>query len=160
MDANELTNRYGPCHPGNGVPPSPEDVREMLLTMWGEAHDSPDYNKKRWQAFEIMLELYTGIVFHPNRVTCDIIPIDMIIYCPKCKFQHVDRPAPEIEWFNPIHKSHLCSSCLTIFRTADVYTNGVHTIQSRGANDTWPILTSDDTLWIRIKKFFQKKGRL
>lgn len=102
-------------------------------------------------------------------------PIDMLIFCPECGMQHIDRPdAPnskcpscdspqpnlhpavqyegEVQpckdpfhngrWTNPPHKSHTCrkedGGCGIIFRVADVPTNGVEKIQTRGKADTWP----------------------
>lgn len=40
-------------------------------------------------------------------------------------------------WTNPPHKSHLCARCGTIWRPADVPTNGVRAIKTRGEKDTW-----------------------
>ncbi|WP_175806632.1 Lar family restriction alleviation protein [Burkholderia cenocepacia] len=82
-------------------------------------------------------------------------PVDILLFCPKCGAQHVDAPeskpgrlissgpfagravAPEITWENPPHRSHLCHACGTIWRPADVPTNGVASIQTRGKADTW-----------------------
>lgn len=44
----------------------------------------------------------------------------------------------ELRWPNEPHRSHLCHHCGTIWRPADVPTNGVTAIQTRGKNDTWP----------------------
>lgn len=41
-------------------------------------------------------------------------------------------------WLNPPHKSHLCHSCGTIWRPADVPTNGVARIKTKSEKDTWP----------------------
>jgi hypothetical protein len=82
-------------------------------------------------------------------------PIDMVLHCPKCGLQHVD--AAEVcscgvdedgycncsvhkLWRNPPHRSHLCHGCKTIWRPADVPTNGVAAISTRGKADTWPPL--------------------
>lgn len=77
--------------------------------------------------------------------------IDMILHCPKCGVQHVDAPelnpyrnaehygaAPEARWMNPPHRSHLCHGCGCVWRPADVPTNGVQAITTRGEADTWP----------------------
>ncbi|MBR8409787.1 hypothetical protein [Burkholderia cenocepacia] len=76
-------------------------------------------------------------------------PIDMLLFCPKCGEQHVDAPekpyladtghntSVNIAWTNPPHRSHLCHACGTIWRPADVPTNGVAFIQTRGKADTW-----------------------
>lgn len=70
-------------------------------------------------------------------------PIDMILFCPVCHKQHVDAPedgrldlAGDEVWTNPPHKSHLCHGCGTIWRPADVPTNGVAAIKTRGEHDT------------------------
>lgn len=67
----------------------------------------------------------------------DPSPIDMVLYCPQCGAQHVDRPT--LTWTNPPHRSHLCA-CGTIWRPADVPTNGVAAVHTRGKDDTWPNL--------------------
>ncbi len=78
-------------------------------------------------------------------------PIDMILFCPKCGTQHIDHEeawggnqgplapgAYENRWKNPPHKSHLChnSTCKHIWRPADVPTNGVAEIKTKGKNDS------------------------
>lgn len=63
-------------------------------------------------------------------------PLDMVLHCPHCGLQHVD--AARGEWTNPPHRSHLCAICGTIWRPADVPTNGVAAIGTRGKADTWP----------------------
>jgi len=65
-------------------------------------------------------------------------PIDMILHCPKCHFQHVDGIEPELAWNNPPHRSHRCRQCGTVWRPADVPTNGVATIKTHGKADSWP----------------------
>lgn len=60
-------------------------------------------------------------------------PIDMILHCPACLQQHIDAPGPD--WDNRPHKSHLCHHCGFIWRPADVPTNGVAEIKTRGKND-------------------------
>lgn len=78
-------------------------------------------------------------------------PIDMILHCPECHQQHIDGPwqygqpltndqitGVEPVWTNQPHRSHLCHHCGTIWRPADVPTNGVASIQTRGKADTWP----------------------
>ncbi len=70
-------------------------------------------------------------------------PINLILHCPSCGTQHVDMPCGQ--WTNPPHKSHLCYDCGLVWRPADVCTNGVLGIQSRGKSDSvLPV-----TLWFR-----------
>jgi hypothetical protein len=64
----------------------------------------------------------------------ELKPVDMMLFCPKCGFQHVDAPTPD--WTNPPHRSHLCHECGCVWRPADVPTNGVAGIQTFGAADT------------------------
>lgn len=61
--------------------------------------------------------------------------VNMILHCPKCGLQHVD--APDGEWTNPPHRSHLCHGCGCIWRPADVPTNGVKQIETEGRADDW-----------------------
>lgn len=64
-------------------------------------------------------------------------PIPMVLHCPKCGEQHVDAPEPEAGWHNPPHRSHKCHYCGTIWRPADVPTNGGQAVATRGSADTW-----------------------
>lgn len=83
-------------------------------------------------------------------------PIDMVLHCPSCHTQHIDAPDDSrgpikcqrtpmcsepcgewCGWTNPPHRSHLCHQCGTIWRPADVCTNGVTRIATRGKHDTW-----------------------
>jgi len=52
-------------------------------------------------------------------------PIDVLLFCPSCKEQHVDAPEPENDWTNPPHRKHLCHVCGNIWKAAEVPTNGV-----------------------------------
>lgn len=74
-------------------------------------------------------------------------PIDMVLHCPKCGKQHIDAAepgplmydqmdhAPKV-WDNPPHRSHLCHGCGHIWRPADVPTNGVLAVKTRGKDDS------------------------
>jgi hypothetical protein len=75
-------------------------------------------------------------------------PIDMLLFCPECGTQHIDAPEEherdeglsvrmDVSWTNPPHKSHLCHACETVWRPADVPTNGVASIKTKGKADTW-----------------------
>jgi hypothetical protein len=63
-------------------------------------------------------------------------PIDMVLHCPCCGVQHVDAPEPASGWANPPHRSHQCHHCRHVWRPADVATNGVITIATRGGGDS------------------------
>lgn len=85
-------------------------------------------------------------------------PIDMVLHCPVCGEQHIDAPVacdmsvgceeagtcfaaahgePErcVAWDNPPHRSHLCHNCGHIWRPADVPTNGVEAVKTKGKDD-------------------------
>jgi rubredoxin len=76
-------------------------------------------------------------------------PIDMVLHCPACGMQHIDEPEPgqlvsggpnagrvRAGWDNPPHRSHLCHDCGHIWRPADVPTNGVAAVKTKGKNDS------------------------
>lgn len=73
-------------------------------------------------------------------------PIDMVLHCPKCGKQHIDWAEPAVEhdhgavefvaWDNPPHRSHLCHNCGHIWRPADVPTNGVAAVKTKGKEDS------------------------
>jgi hypothetical protein len=67
-------------------------------------------------------------------------PIPMLLFCPNCGQQHIDKPDPDDNWENPPHTSHKCvglNGCGCIWRPADVPTAGVDGIATRGKSDTW-----------------------
>lgn len=78
-------------------------------------------------------------------------PIDMVLFCPCCGLQHIDAAEPDLGssadgsgdvplWTNPPHRSHLCRNCGHVWRPADVPTNGVEAVKTKGRNDS-PITT-------------------
>ena len=77
-------------------------------------------------------------------------PIDMVLHCPACGMQHIDEPEGEGDdeatvkrldvWTNPPHRSHLCHGCGHIWRPADVPTNGVAAVKTKGKDDS-PVVT-------------------
>lgn len=121
---------------------------------WGDDLDA----KAFYDAELRLLERLTALLAHQLQPE----PIDMLLFCPKCGVQHVDAQEPftptgrcecagpdecevcesnraafEESWKNPPHRSHLCHACGTIWRPADVPTNGVAAIATRGKADTW-----------------------
>lgn len=67
-----------------------------------------------------------------------VTPIDMLLFCPQCDAQHIDKPSELSAWQNPPHRSHLCQQCGWIWRVADVATNGVAMTRTNGSNDRNP----------------------
>jgi hypothetical protein len=93
-------------------------------------------------------------------------PLDMVLHCPACGLQHIDAPSVEVgylrergvtctpvpdaphglvwsdgvarpyPWNNPPHRSHLCAGCGHIWRPADVPTNGVEAVKTKGREDS------------------------
>ena len=86
------------------------------------------------------------------------VPIDMVLHCPACGTLHIDKADEVCEvcggrpsacnamghrvdrsvkwaWLNPPHRSHLCNQCGYIWRPADVPTNGVLAVKTRGQYD-------------------------
>ena len=84
-------------------------------------------------------------------------PIDMVLHCPACGLQHIDAAvsgamvqvptslgltgmATSFQWKegwpNPPHRSHLCHGCNHIWRPADVPTNGVAAVKTKGKTDS------------------------
>lgn len=65
-------------------------------------------------------------------------PIDVVLPCPVCGANHIDAPEPENGWTNPPHRSHVCAYCKCVWRPADVATNGVEAVKTRGKLDNYP----------------------
>lgn len=116
-------------------------------------------------------------VFHAvlNRIDeLESTPIDMVLHCPECGVQHIDAPegepnltdaridedAPQKEpWGNPPHRSHLCGACGFVWRPADVPTNGVKEIKTKGQkDDTFEPRHSNTTLNAQVCDFFEGLG--
>lgn len=85
----------------------------------------------------------------PKPEAAEPAPIDMVLHCPKCGAQHVDapegtgtfygtdeNPVELMLWDNPPHKSHFCHACGYIWCPADVPTNGVLAINTKGKDDS------------------------
>jgi rubredoxin len=64
-------------------------------------------------------------------------PIPMILHCPRCGMQHIDRPDATVNWDKFPHRSHECQnkSCGYVWRPADVPTVGVQYITTMGSKD-------------------------
>jgi len=73
--------------------------------------------------------------FYKAPLTHSKAPIDLLLFCPNCFEQHIDQAQPEKNWDNPPHRSHECQHCGIVWRPADVPTNGVATIQTKGQRD-------------------------
>ena len=109
----------------------------------------------------------------------DVAPIDMVLHCPNCGLQHIDKadeprrlpngnvahgcelcdgedectcPGSRPRWWtNPPHRSHLCRGCGHIWRPADVPTNGVAAVKTKGKADS-PIRSPADVARLATTK--------
>lgn len=135
------------------------DMR-LLLSVALDAlePDTTEHFKERFCA-----EVRQALAHHSAPVG-EAKPIPMLLFCPKCGVQHVDAPEfvsdpgggnlgvamkiaadREGAWTNPPHRSHLCHACGCIWRPADVPTEGVATITTRGSADNWTAPPSTPT---------------
>lgn len=80
-------------------------------------------------------------------------PINMVLFCPQCHTQHIDAPkkcdacqdcglgigglascpiccggTADGWWTNPPHRKHLCAVCGTLWKPANVPTNGMQSL--------------------------------
>lgn len=128
-------------------------VREAIDHFSGDAgmlqlaiYDYPDMPDKAPPRYKLTnkARVYVDHMLSANYPA----PINMILFCPQCGFQHIDIAEDEdvLEseglspgvWKNPPHRSHLCAECGFIWRPADVPTNGVSKITTAGKADSWP----------------------
>lgn len=61
-----------------------------------------------------------------KRVTELAAPLPMLLFCPRCHKQHVDRP--DGVWKNPPHATHKCHYCDLLWRPSNRFTVGVRSI--------------------------------
>ena len=104
-------------------------LRAMGWVTWelSEGHPLPEASPY-WRAQEFANIAMEALAEHSA-------PIDMVLYCPECFEQHIDKPQPEKGWDNPPHRSHECQVCEHVWRPADVPTNGVEAIKTKGQRD-------------------------
>ncbi len=139
-------------------PAARSEPKRGFSTPWGEADDSgepseqaepvavgdePDWDDVRHQA-----ETATGLTVEQHTFSIIIRevrrwlarqaePIDMVLHCPACGLQHIDAPDERTPgWKNEPHRSHLCHGCRHIWRPADVPTNGVAAVKTKGKADS------------------------
>lgn len=114
-------------------PISPDDPR---MIAWQEYQKSEAFqNAVRWTPNNAFMYGVLWAAFLKGHTVASEAPIDMLLYCPHCAEQHVDLPQPEKGRDNPPHRSHECQACGWVWRPADVPTNGVAAIQTKGKID-------------------------
>ena len=84
--------------------------------------------RRKWNHEMLLKELRTS---NAQNTICNN-PIDMILFCPYCGKQHIDKPDPASGWNNPPHRTHLCAGCGSEWRPATIATNGVAKITEPG----------------------------
>ena len=78
--------------------------------------------------------LYTDADADRPKEICDQNGSVVLDLCKRCGRGESELSEPC--WTNPAHKSHLCHGCGAVWRPADVATNGVERIKTRGTRDT------------------------
>jgi len=110
-----------------------------LLIVTCRRHLSPEQLHMLRDSFPADLKHRVVVIPTPDiqvHAMSEMQPIDMVIFCPGCGTQHIDEPSDT--WDNPPHRSHLCHACGYVWRPADVCTNGVAVIKTRGEADSAP----------------------
>jgi hypothetical protein len=103
------------------------------------------------------LRAHLSELLAPVLAGAPLFPVPMLLFCPVCANQHIDRQERDSHawceqcrsppaapcyawckvWANPPHRSHKCHTCGAIWRPADVPTTGVARIETKGDDDTW-----------------------
>jgi len=121
-------------------------ARAHKRVQWLKEHPPPRETRLFLARFDALVEFdrRTG---HGKSVDIPISrdPVPMILFCPNCGLQHIDRP--EGIWMNPPHRSHLCGGCGHSWRPADVPTTGVADINTRGKADSTVIIRG--SMWAK-----------
>ena len=150
----------------------PEDVTDaMVNAAFGDLLDGT--GNANW-ASRPNREIMRGAL---ARAINAMPPIPMILHCPACGLQHIDKADPddhahaapdgsESRWTNPPHRSHLCHGCGHIWRPADVCTVGVERIETKGRNDSPAVIASgcvlvkldDGKLWSFLRSVLSQGG--
>ena len=119
------------------------DENGLMVGMWRNV----DFWKSGLELFA-HAQVFHAALDEIDRLSAEPTPINMILHCPNCGEQHIDAPDKPIHpiigkaWDNPPHRSHLCHYCNHIWRPADVPTNGVAKIKTKGKNDSAPPATN------------------
>lgn len=131
---------------------SDDEMRQLLIDK-GKALVEAEHGAEVAARCTPVESVLTVLVQYGRAVEAAVLatPIDMVLHCPACGLQHIDRPEADGNWTipmpgawtNPPHRSHLCAGCGHVWRPADVPTNGVAAVQTRGKADS-PIAAPRD----------------
>lgn len=126
------------------------DSADYLPALWGVVRAlSPEIaelaERDARAAWEKADALAAAPAAHQAEQQAEREPIDMVLHCQKCGMQHIDAPEDadcdgevvhSFGWSNPPHRSHLCHGCGHVWRPADVPTNGVQAVKTKGKADS------------------------
>lgn len=100
--------------------------------------------------------------FAAGAASVDRRAVDVILFCPECKTQHIDKAEPDncelcgklrnqhteigkvrrcedgqefTAWLNPPHKKHRCHECNHVWKAANIPTNGVAVLAEMEVKD-------------------------
>jgi hypothetical protein len=160
-DAEQATLHFGRTQMSEpACQVSPERLRELEAQLDRYRHEDTDLHR---EIYGLHAKHHTALQREEEKGyargladarallnAAPVEPVDMILYCPKCGLQHIDAPEcyrarqerwasgadDSPAWTNPPHRSHLCHRCEHIWRPADVPTNGVASIKSKGKADS------------------------
>lgn len=132
-------------------------IRKMSQAELSELHKRS--KRDRSGLLSHLILCYETVFAHacdPNSEDLEFKSFDMILHCPECGKQHIDGAEPDKcelcgelksdhpefidgghqlkcigfkAWLNPPHKSHRCHFCNTVWRPANIPTNGVKELQ-------------------------------
>lgn len=113
--------------------PDPSAVTNEMVTRGVDAYcgmmNGPD-----WTPSEAIRAALQAAIDLPGATPA---PLDLVLHCPSCHLQHIDAPDERTpDWKNEPHRSHLCHGCGFIWRPADVPTNGVAAVMTKGKADS------------------------
>lgn len=141
------------------------DVLYVRADIAEEANRRAEQLAADWGISQIEIAELRGRLNASAVPAASVQPVDMILHCPACHTQHIDAPDDRTpEWSNPPHRSHLCHACKHIWRPADVATNGVAAITTKGRADSpQPDIGRDAVLmrqaieWIELTDWVQSE---
>lgn len=124
-----LSDGYGEYYLSVKEVPAPRDLEDLFERLERMAIDMKSEDK---------VAILEACLTISNLSTLHEQPIAMLLYCPACGLQHVDKPQPEKGWTNPPHRSHECQGCGHTWRPCDRATVGVQAIATTGSRDGSP----------------------
>jgi len=132
-----------------------EALIRKIATQYCEYNaEGRTYNILRYECAEDFFNCVRELLAAPVEQH-EAAPAPMLLFCPNCGTQHIDRPEiepgrlissgpntgraapPRVTWDNPPHRSHLCHACGCTWRPADFPTAGIAELETRGKNDNW-----------------------